>query len=121
MMGAISEGFATIPANLGDAMGSWFDPLGLNVGDVEDQAEAAEAQEVALSTLRAASCDLGGLDRWDAGRTRRLDRRRALLRQYGRDNGLAAEPPAAGLTIEQRGRGSPLDFPPLGVNRNESF
>jgi ferrous iron transport protein B len=52
-MGAISEGFATIPANLGDAMGSWLDPLGLNIGDVEDQAVAAEEQEVALGTFGA--------------------------------------------------------------------
>ena len=53
MMGTIGEGIATIPANLGDAMGSWLDPLGLNIGDVEDQATAAEEQEVAVGTFGA--------------------------------------------------------------------
>ncbi|MEE4379869.1 MAG: Fe(2+) transporter permease subunit FeoB [Candidatus Competibacteraceae bacterium] len=51
--GAIGEGFATIPANLADAMGSWLDPLGLNIGDVADQATAAEEQEVAVGTFGA--------------------------------------------------------------------
>ena len=53
MMGTIGEGIATIPANLGDAMGSWLDPLGLNIGDVEDQAAAAEEQEVTMGTFGA--------------------------------------------------------------------
>ena len=53
MMGMIGEGIATIPANLGDAMGSWLDPLGLNIGDVEDQATAAEEQEVTVGTFGA--------------------------------------------------------------------
>ncbi len=53
MMGTIGEGIATIPANLGDAMGSWLDPLGLDIGDVEDQATAAEEQEVAVGTFGA--------------------------------------------------------------------
>ena len=53
MMGTIGEGIATIPANLGDAMGSWLDPLGLDIGDVEDQAVAAEEQEVTMGTFGA--------------------------------------------------------------------
>ncbi|MCP5426020.1 MAG: Fe(2+) transporter permease subunit FeoB [Gammaproteobacteria bacterium] len=53
MLGAIKEGLATIPANIGDAMGSWLDPLGLNIGDVEDQTRAAEEQDVAVGTFGA--------------------------------------------------------------------
>ena len=49
----VSEGFATIPANLGDALGSWLDPLGLNIGEVTDPAAAAEAQEVTVGTFGA--------------------------------------------------------------------
>ena len=51
--GNIMEGLATIPANLEDAMGSWIDPLGLDIGDVEDQAAAAEEQEVGVGTFGA--------------------------------------------------------------------
>ncbi len=50
---AIGEGLATIPANLGDAMGTWLDPLGLNIGDVEDAEMAAESQEVSVDTYGA--------------------------------------------------------------------
>ena len=34
-------------------MVSWLDPLGLNIGDVEDQAAAAEEQEVTFGTFGA--------------------------------------------------------------------
>jgi ferrous iron transport protein B len=40
------EAVATIPANLIDALGTWGDPLGVGIGNVSDQAAAAEAQEV---------------------------------------------------------------------------
>ncbi len=53
MLGAINEGLATIPANLSDAVDSWLDPLGLNIGDVEDQTVAAEEQEVDVGTFGA--------------------------------------------------------------------
>jgi ferrous iron transport protein B len=49
----IRESFATIPANLADAMGTWGDPLGLDVGDVGTTEAAAEAQEVATGTFGA--------------------------------------------------------------------
>ncbi|WP_089725626.1 Fe(2+) transporter permease subunit FeoB [Candidatus Thiosymbion oneisti] len=49
--GGISEALASIPANLGDALGTWADPLGLGIGDVSDQAAAAEAQEVTTGTF----------------------------------------------------------------------
>jgi ferrous iron transport protein B len=53
VLGTIGEGFATIPANLGAAFASWTDPLGLNIGNVEDPATAAEAQEVGIGTFGA--------------------------------------------------------------------
>jgi ferrous iron transport protein B len=36
--GGLGEAFASIPANLVDAMGTWADPLGLAVGDLSDTA-----------------------------------------------------------------------------------
>ncbi len=53
LTGAIGAAFATIPANLGDAMGTWGDPLGLDVGDVSDQNAVAEDQEVSTGTFGA--------------------------------------------------------------------
>ena len=53
LTGAVAAAFATIPANLSDAMGTWGDPLGLDVGDVSDQAAVAEEQEVATGTFGA--------------------------------------------------------------------
>ena len=49
----IGEGLATIPANLLAAIGTWTDPLGLNIGDVRDTEMAAEAQEVEIGTFGA--------------------------------------------------------------------
>ncbi|MFP4240187.1 MAG: Fe(2+) transporter permease subunit FeoB [Rhodosalinus sp.] len=49
----IAEGLATIPQNLGAALGTWTDPLGLNIGDVRDTDAAAEAQEVETGTFGA--------------------------------------------------------------------
>lgn len=60
MLGDISEGLATIPANLTDAFGTWLDPLGLDIGDVTDQVAAAEAQEVELGTFGAMNERFGG-------------------------------------------------------------
>ncbi|AKH20146.1 Fe(2+) transporter permease subunit FeoB [Sedimenticola thiotaurini] len=51
--GGINEALATIPANLGDAMGTWGDPLGLDVGDVSSIEVAAEEQAVATGTFGA--------------------------------------------------------------------
>ncbi len=53
LVGTVGEGLATIPANLADALGSWLDPLGLNIGDVSDQTAAAEAQEIGVGTFGA--------------------------------------------------------------------
>jgi ferrous iron transport protein B len=57
---ALSEAFATIPANLGDAMGSWGDPLGIEVGDLSDQASVAEEQEVSTGTFGAMAARFDG-------------------------------------------------------------
>ena len=58
--GGIGESFATIPANLGDAMGTWGDPLGLDVGDVSSIEAAAEEQEVATGTYGAMAARFDG-------------------------------------------------------------
>lgn len=57
---ALAAAFATIPANLGDALGSWADPLGLDVGDLTDQAAVAEEQEVATGTFGAMAARFDG-------------------------------------------------------------
>jgi ferrous iron transport protein B len=57
---AVAGAFATIPANLGDALGTWTDPLGLDVGDVSDQAAVAEEQEVSTGTFGAMASRFDG-------------------------------------------------------------
>ncbi len=49
--GSIGEAFASIPANLADLGNQILDPIGLNIGDVQDQEAVAEEQEVALGTF----------------------------------------------------------------------
>jgi ferrous iron transport protein B len=56
----LAAAFATIPANLADALGKWTDPLGLDVGDVSDQAAVAEAQEVSTATFGAMAARFDG-------------------------------------------------------------
>jgi len=51
IMAMIAEGFATIPENLADLSSMLTDPLGINVGDLSDQAASAEEQHVQVSTL----------------------------------------------------------------------
>ncbi len=58
--GGISEAFATIPANLTDAIGTWSDPLGLGVGDVSSIETAAEEQEVSTGTFGAMAARYDG-------------------------------------------------------------
>jgi ferrous iron transport protein B len=45
--------FATIPAKLGEALGAWADPLGLDVGDLSDQEAVAEQEAVSAGTFGA--------------------------------------------------------------------
>jgi ferrous iron transport protein B len=49
--GGIGEAFASIPANLADLGNQLLDPIGLNIGNVQDQAAVAEEQEVAMGTF----------------------------------------------------------------------
>ncbi len=56
----LSEAFATIPANLSDALGMWADPLGIGVGDVSDVDAAAEEQEVGTGTFGAMAARFDG-------------------------------------------------------------
>ena len=49
----LGQAFATIPANLGDALGTWGDPMGLSVGEVGDTETAAAEQGVTTGTFGA--------------------------------------------------------------------
>lgn len=49
----LREAFTTIPANLSNALASWSDPLGLNVGDVNDPTAVTEKQALSTSTFGA--------------------------------------------------------------------
>ncbi len=60
LSGGIWEAFATIPANLAAALGSWSDPLGLNVGDVGNRKLAAEEQDVNAGTFGAMAARFDG-------------------------------------------------------------
>ncbi|GCE61173.1 Fe(2+) transporter permease subunit FeoB [Microcystis aeruginosa] len=51
--GQIQAAIATIPANLAQLPNQLLDPLGLNIGDLQDQKTAAEKQEVDLGTFGA--------------------------------------------------------------------
>ena len=48
---ALVEAFATIPANLIEALGDWADPLGLAVGDLSDSEQVAQDESVSLDTF----------------------------------------------------------------------
>jgi len=50
---SIGAAFATIPANLTDAVATWADPLGLSVGEIESVDGAAAEQGVATGTFGA--------------------------------------------------------------------
>lgn len=52
--------FATIPINLADALGAWADPLGLDVGDVSNQAAVSEQQDVTTGTFGAMTSRFDG-------------------------------------------------------------
>ena len=58
--GALSGALATIPANLGDALLTWGDPLGIEVGDLSDTAEVASDQEVSTGTFGAMASRFDG-------------------------------------------------------------
>jgi ferrous iron transport protein B len=56
----LAAAFATIPANLVDALGAWADPLGLTVGDVSDQSAMAEEQAISTGTFGAMASRFDG-------------------------------------------------------------
>ena len=45
---------------LGEALGNWADPLGIEVGDLSDQAAVAEEQEVSTGTFGAMAARFDG-------------------------------------------------------------
>ena len=57
---AFLDAFATIPANLADALGAWADPLGLASLDVSDQATVAAEQGVSTGTFGAMAARFDG-------------------------------------------------------------
>ncbi|PLX37612.1 MAG: ferrous iron transporter B [Hyphomicrobiales bacterium] len=57
----IGEAFASIPANLTDALASFADPLGIDIGDLSDQTAAATDQGVASGTFGAMASRFDGV------------------------------------------------------------
>jgi ferrous iron transport protein B len=60
LFGGLAAAFATIPANLVDAVGGWADPLGLGIGDLSDLDSVAAEQEVASATFGAMALRFDG-------------------------------------------------------------
>lgn len=60
LVGGLSMALATIPANLGEALGRWGDPLGLGIGDLSDQEAAAAAVAVSSGTFGAMAARFDG-------------------------------------------------------------
>jgi ferrous iron transport protein B len=60
LWGGITQAFATIPANLTDALGAWSDPLGVGIGDLTTLETAAEQQAVATGTFGAMAARFDG-------------------------------------------------------------
>ncbi|MFO8151829.1 Fe(2+) transporter permease subunit FeoB [Thioalkalivibrio sp.] len=60
LAGGLGAAFASIPANLADALGTWTDPLGLAVGDLSDTGGVAEQQGVATGTFGAMAARFDG-------------------------------------------------------------
>ena len=56
----ITEALATVPANLAGVLGSWGDPLGVNIGDVSDPSAAATEQGVASGIFGAMASRFDG-------------------------------------------------------------
>ena len=57
---ALSDAFATIPANLAAALGSAGDPLGLGIGEIGDSEAASAEQDVNLATFGAMAARFDG-------------------------------------------------------------
>ncbi|AUM00972.1 ferrous iron transport protein B [Rhodocyclaceae bacterium] len=57
---AVIDAFATIPVNLAEALGAWADPLGIDVGELNDPTAVAEEQEVSADTFGAMAARFDG-------------------------------------------------------------
>ena len=60
LWGGLRAALATIPANLGQALGNWGDPLGLDLGNLSDAHAAAERQSVKSGTFGAMAARFDG-------------------------------------------------------------
>ncbi|HYN76854.1 MAG TPA: Fe(2+) transporter permease subunit FeoB [Lamprocystis sp. (in: g-proteobacteria)] len=60
LLGGLQTALATIPANLGNALAKWADPLGLDVGNLSDAHAAAQAQSVSTGTFGAMAARFDG-------------------------------------------------------------
>jgi ferrous iron transport protein B len=60
LWGGLQAAVATIPANLGQALGNWGDPLGLDLGNLNDTQEAAARQSVKSGTFGAMAARFDG-------------------------------------------------------------
>lgn len=60
VMTGITAAFVSIPNNLSELGNMVFDPLGIQIGDVSDQTQAAEAQEVNTGTFGEMVSRFGG-------------------------------------------------------------
>ena len=60
LLGGLQAALATIPANLGQALGNWGDPLGLDLGNLNDAHAAAERQSVKSGTFGAMAARFDG-------------------------------------------------------------
>jgi ferrous iron transport protein B len=59
-MGGIRAAFASIPANFSEAIGTFSDPLGLDIGDVASVESAAKEQQVEVGTYAAMAARFDG-------------------------------------------------------------
>lgn len=53
LLASLSEAVYSVPENIGDLFSAWRDPLGLDMGDISDAKEQAEAQEVNMASFNA--------------------------------------------------------------------
>ncbi|WP_295437002.1 Fe(2+) transporter permease subunit FeoB [uncultured Thiodictyon sp.] len=60
LWGGLRAALATIPANLDQALGNWGDPLGLDLGNLNDAHEAAARQSVKSGTFGAMAARFDG-------------------------------------------------------------
>ncbi len=49
----LKEAVLSVPQNIGELLANWRDPMGLNLGNIEDLEEQADAQEVSIDSLTA--------------------------------------------------------------------